>query len=400
MTPEYSETINALQHGIERAKSIEDAVGLQDGLKRIADIEAQMARPGFWDSSEKAQKVIEELKRLRDIHIPIERLSRSLRDAIELAELGASEDDASSLGEIQADSRRLLDELERIELKATLSEPHDSNNVFLSLHAGAGGTDANDWVAMMARMYERFCEKAGFQVSMIDRLEGEEAGIKSATYHVKGENAYGYLKSEIGVHRLVRKSPYDAKNRRHTSFAAVDVLPEFPDLDREIELNPVELRIDTYRAGGAGGQHVNVTDSAVRITHLPTGIVVQCQNERSQHSNRSTAMKMLKARLLREREAERERELEKLYGEKGEISWANQMRNYFLDPYQLVKDRRTGHETGNVEAVLDGDLMPFIDSYLRWKRKGGMPMEVDSRQSTVDSRQLGEESRNNLRRGG
>ncbi len=293
---------------------------------------------------------------------------RAAADASELAEMAAAEDDTDSLDELRLECERLEVELDRLELATTLSGKHDSNNAYLSIHPGEGGTESCDWAAILARMYERFCEKQGWKVKLVDRLEGEEAGIKNATYHVKGNMVYGYLHSEIGVHRLVRKSPFDARNRRHTSFASVDVIPEIPDADKEIEIVESELRIDTYRAGGAGGQHVNTTDSAVRITHLPTGLVVQCQNERSQHANKGTALKVLKSRLALEKEREREQELQSMYGAKGDIGFGNQIRNYVLEPYTLAKDRRTGHETGNVQAVLDGELLEFIEAFLRWKR--------------------------------
>jgi peptide chain release factor 2 len=377
MTPEYSEVIERLSRHGERLRELEEAVRLEEGISRMAELEAKMAQPGFWDNNERAQELIGELKRLRGEIAPIQELIKSAADMLELARMAGSENDLGSLAEIQAEERRIGEKLEHLELQSTLNQKHDASNAFLSVHAGAGGTESCDWAAMLARMYERFCEAQGLQVEMVDRLEGEEAGIRSATLHVKGPYAYGLLKSEIGVHRLVRKSPFDAKNRRHTSFAAIDVIPEIPETDKEIEINLSEIRIDTFRSGGAGGQHVNVTDSAVRITHLPTGIVVSCQNERSQHSNRAMAMKVLKARLLREKERKREKELEKLYGEKGEIAWGSQIRSYVLEPYTLVKDRRTGYEQGDVGAVLDGELMPLIEAYLKWKRRGQPPVKED-----------------------
>lgn len=369
MNLEYSEVLERLQAYLDRVEVLTEAVGLGEGRERQAALEAKMAEPGFWENNDRAQEVIGELKRLRGELDPIEELSGRVHDALELGQIAASEKDEESFREIAEEADRLAVELDRLELKATLSEKNDADPAFLSIHAGAGGTESCDWAAMLARMYERFCEKLGFQVDMVDRLEGEEAGIRSVTYHVKGNYAYGHLRSEIGVHRLVRKSPFDARNRRHTSFAAVEVIPEVPEIEKQIEINTADLRIDTFRAGGAGGQHVNVTDSAVRITHVPTGIVVQCQNERSQHANRATAMKVLKARLLREKERQREEELKELYGAKGEIAWGNQIRSYVLEPYKLVKDRRTGLEEGNVDAVLDGELLPFAEAYLRWKRK-------------------------------
>jgi len=247
-----------------------------------------------------------------------------------------------------------------------LGEPHDHCNAYLSIYAGAGGTESCDWVSMLFRMYSRWVEKSGYTLSLIDILPGEEAGIKRVTVLIKGDYVYGYLKSEIGVHRLVRISPFDANARRHTSFAAVDALPEIEE-EEEIEINENELRVDTYRASGAGGQHVNKTSSAVRITHLPTGIVVQCQSERSQHQNRRVALSMLKAKMCQIKEAEREKELSAAYDEKGEIAWGHQIRSYVLQPYSLVKDLRTGKETGNTQAVLDGEIDEFMETYLKWK---------------------------------
>jgi peptide chain release factor 2 len=272
------------------------------------------------------------------------------------------------MSEIGEEAAQLASQVDRVELRTTLSGRHDRNGAFISVHAGAGGTEACDWASMLLRAYTRWAEESNFKIKIIDALADDEAGYRNATLQVDGSYSYGYLKSEIGVHRLVRISPFDAKNRRHTSFVSVDVLPILPD-DIQVEINPSDLRIDTYRAGGAGGQHVNKTDSAVRMTHLPTGIVVQCQNERSQHSNRASAMKVLQARLVHLEEAKREKELATMYSEKGEIAWGNQIRSYVLQPYTMVKDHRTGHEDGNANAVLDGRMQPFIEAYLRWKRR-------------------------------
>lgn len=358
-----------------RLQALCDAVEVDKGLEQIDELEGRMATPGFWDNNEKAQGVIRELKTLRSLIVPLNDLSQTTNDLLELTELAQEEEDPDALQDLNRECDSIAGQIDEVELRTTLNGKHDSCDAFISIHAGAGGTESCDWASILSRMLERYCEKQGFKVNLVDRLEGEEAGIKSVTYQVKGDMAYGYLRSEVGVHRLVRKSPFDASNRRHTSFAAVDVIPEMSDIDKEIEILESDLRIDTYRAGGAGGQHVNVTDSAVRITHVPTGIVVQCQNERSQHANKATALKVLKSRIILLEEMKREEELQEMYGEKGEIAFGSQIRSYVLEPYTLAKDRRTGHETGNVQAVLDGDLLPFVEMYLHWKLKGGKPRQ-------------------------
>ena len=365
----YPELIARLNTCKERVTGLREAVAGEDVQARVTELEAKRDGPGFWDNNDAAQEVIAEVKRLRAQIDPVLELTSTLNDLLELAELAEAEGDATAEAELRDEAQRSEQTLERLELTATLSEPHDAANAYLSLQAGAGGTESCDWAAMLARMYQRFCERHGFTVKEVDLVAGEEAGIRSSTLHVAGTNAYGYLRAEVGVHRLVRISPYDAKNRRHTSFAAVDVIPELPDASKSVEVNEADLRIDTYRAGGAGGQHVNKVDSAVRITHIPTGLVVQCQNERSQHSNKSTAMKMLKAKMVREEERKREAELEKKYGNKSEIAFGSQIRSYVLHPYTIVKDLRTEHEVGNAEGVLDGKIMPFIEAFLRWKLK-------------------------------
>ena len=281
-----------------------------------------------------------------------------------LWELACEENDESLEKEIERDYNRLAQALDKLEIEVLFSGPYDDHNCIITLHAGAGGTEAQDWADMLYRMYTRFCEKNGFKSEVLDYLDGEEAGIKSVTLGIEGANAYGHFRSEKGVHRLVRISPFDSSARRHTSFASLDVMPQVQE-DNEIEINPDELKIDTYRSGGAGGQHVNKTDSAVRITHLPTGIVVQCQDERSQFNNKDRAMKLLKARLLEEKVKEREKELAELRGEHSEIGWGSQIRSYVFQPYRMVKDHRTGVESGNVDAVMDGDLLPFISGYLK-----------------------------------
>ena len=352
----------------ERLEAMADAVQLEDSEKRLKALEESMNQPGFWDNQEKAQEVIQDTKRIRSAIEPVKELLQSTVDLEELLELAESESDDNAIEEIVQEAEHLGTKVDRVELMTTLSGKHDRNGAFINIHAGAGGTEACDWASMLVRAYMRWGEENNFKVKIIDTLADDEAGYRSATIQVDGTYAYGYLKSEIGVHRLVRISPFDAKNRRHTSFVSVDVLPILPD-DIQVEINASDLRVDTYRAGGAGGQHVNKTDSAVRITHVPTGIVVQCQNERSQHSNRASAMKVLQARLVHLEEAKREKELAAMYSEKGEIAWGNQIRSYVLQPYTMVKDNRTAHEEGNANAVLDGKLQPFMEAYLRWKRR-------------------------------
>jgi peptide chain release factor 2 len=322
-----------------------------------------MAAPSFWDQPEAAQQVVRRLKGLKAVLEPVEQIGRRLDDASVLAGLAAEEKDEAALGQVAADLQAAEEHLDRLELMALLSQADDPKNCYLSIHAGAGGTESCDWAAMLLRMYSRYVERSGWQMSLVDSLEGDEAGYRSVTAHVIGAYAFGYLSAEVGVHRLVRISPFDAAARRHTSFASVDVLPELEDIGA-VDIRPEDLRIDFFRAGGAGGQHVNKTSSAVRLTHLPTGIVVQCQNERSQHQNRAQAMAMLAARLRRLEEQKRDAQLAKLYGQKGEIAWGNQIRSYVLQPYTLVKDHRTDCETAKVQDVLDGRLEEFIEAEL------------------------------------
>lgn len=323
-----------------------------------------MAAADFWDDQEKAQKVIAEANRLKDLVERVEKLRSQVEDLEVLWELGHEEGDESVLGEIEKGLAAVQSQMSEFELELMLSGPYDKNNAILELHPGAGGTESQDWTAMLLRMYTRWAESRGYKVETLDYLPGEEAGVKSVTLLIKGHNAYGYLKAERGVHRLVRISPFDASGRRHTSFASVDVLPELDD-DVEVEIRPEDLKIDTYRSSGAGGQHVNTTDSAVRITHIPTGIVVTCQSERSQIKNRATAMKILAARLYERRRQEQEQQIAALRGEQKEIAWGSQIRSYVFHPYSLVKDHRTGVEVGNVQAVMDGEIDEFIDAWLR-----------------------------------
>lgn len=311
---------------------------------------------------------------MRGVLEPFAELEQGVEDAEVLLDLALAEENpeqkAAALKEVAGTLALLEQKLRDLELRSLLSGELDANNAYLSLHAGAGGTESCDWAAMLLRMYRRYAEIHGFEVSVMDLLPGEEAGIKSATILVSGPYAYGYLKGERGVHRLVRISPFDANKRRHTSFASVDVVAEV-DEEIEVEINEKDLRIDTFRASGAGGQHVNVTDSAVRITHLPTGIVVQCQAERSQHSNRAKAMKMLRAKLYEYYLDQRRKQMERFYGEKGEIAWGRQIRSYVLQPYTMVKDHRTGVQVGDVQRVLDGELDEFIEAYLKKQVQDG-----------------------------
>jgi peptide chain release factor 2 len=328
----------------------------------------KVAEPGFWNNQEAAQKTVTQLSALKSIVEPAEAIQRSVKDLAELFEMAAAESDADTMVTLETDFRKLEKKCDEIELQGLLNQPEDVKNCFFSIHAGAGGTESCDWVTMLLRMYTRYFERNKYKYSELDMTAGEEAGIRSITLKVSGSFAFGKLSCETGVHRLVRISPFDANKRRHTSFAAVDCMPEFDD-DVEIEIKEEDLKIDFYRAGGAGGQHVNKTSSAVRLTHIPTGIVVQCQNERSQHKNRAEAMKMLKSRLYMLEQQKRDDQIAKLYSSKGEIAWGNQIRSYVLQPYQMVKDHRTDFQTGNVTAVLDGDIDGFIESYLHHRTK-------------------------------
>ncbi|SHE62021.1 bacterial peptide chain release factor 2 (bRF-2) [Caldanaerobius fijiensis DSM 17918] len=338
-----------------------DYAGSREELKKM---EESMADPDFWSDIEKASKVNQKIKVLKDKLDQYDSIRSRYDDLTVLLELAYEEGDESLEPEIQSEYQKLQKDVADMKIKLMLNGRYDANNAIMSFHAGAGGTEAQDWAQMLIRMYTRWAERRGFEVDILDYLEGDEAGVKNATLMVKGDYAYGYLKAEKGVHRLVRISPFDAAGRRHTSFALVEVLPEITE-DIDVEINPADLKIDTYRSSGAGGQHVNKTESAVRITHIPTGIVVQCQNERSQLQNRETAMKMLKARLLELKEREREEEISGIKGEHVDMGWGNQIRSYVFHPYSMVKDHRTGYEVGNVQAVMDGEIDDFINEYLK-----------------------------------
>ncbi|HRZ39599.1 MAG TPA: peptide chain release factor 2 [Candidatus Omnitrophota bacterium] len=348
----------------EKLFQLRDFFNLTEKSVRMEELQELMNAPDFWNNQESANKILLELKYLKSVVEPFEALLQKVDDFDELADI--CQEDTGSLEEVYRDLCALEPELIDLETRSFLGGKFDKNNVILSINAGAGGTESCDWASMLLRMYTRFADLKGFKVRMVDMLHGEEAGIKNATLNIEGEMAYGLLKSEKGVHRLVRISPFDANKRRHTSFASIDVIPEVDD-EIEIEINPDELRIDIFRSSGPGGQSVNTTDSAVRITHLPTGIVVQCQNERSQLQNRTMAMKILKARLYEKKRQEQEEAMAKEYGQKQKIEWGSQIRSYVMHPYSMVKDHRTDVETGNVQKVMDGDITMFIEAFLRWK---------------------------------
>ena len=327
-----------------------------------------MGDPTFWDDPEKAQKTVQDVNSLKEEVDGFHKLSAGVDDLEALQEMAAEENDESLLPEMDELLAKCRSELEHLELGMLLSGEYDANNAILTLHAGAGGTEAQDWTSMLLRMFTRFAEQNGFALEMLDYQPGDEAGVKSATIQVNGHNAYGFLRSEKGVHRLVRISPFDANARRHTSFAAVDVMPELDDTV-DVNINMDEVRVDVYRSSGAGGQHVNKTSSAVRMTHEPTGIVVQCQNERSQIQNRERCLQMLRAKLYEYEKAKQDALVSDIAGDYQNIEWGSQIRSYVFQPYTMVKDHRTGCETGNIQAVMDGDLMPFVEAYLRSQQK-------------------------------
>lgn len=326
-------------------------------------MEETSSEPGFWDDVENSQMTFQQIKELKEAINAYNALISSFEDANTLIELAVEENDESIVNDIDKEIKLLSKNIEGLRLSSLLTEPYDKNNAILTLHPGAGGTESQDWAQMLLRMYTRWAEKKGYKVKILDFLEGDEAGIKSVTILISGLNAYGFLRAEKGVHRLVRISPFDASGRRHTSFASVEVMPEIDD-DIEIDIRSEDLRVDTYRSSGAGGQHVNKTESAIRITHIPTGIVVQCQSERSQIQNRETAMKMLKSKIFEVKEKERMQKLSNIKGEQKDIGWGSQIRSYVFHPYNLVKDHRTNFEVGNINAVMDGEIDSFINAYL------------------------------------
>ncbi|MDD7643352.1 MAG: peptide chain release factor 2 [bacterium] len=354
----------------EPLMEVRDALDLANKSKRIEELEREMEAPDFWNNAEVSQQKMKTLKSLKDDIETYHNLETHYDDIETLIMMAEEENDASLIPEIEEAVATYEKTYDAIRIKTLLSGEFDADAAIVSLNAGAGGTESCDWASMLYRMYTRWANDKGFSVDVLDFHEGDEAGIKSVTFQVNGENAYGYLKSEKGVHRLVRISPFNAAGKRQTSFVSCDVMPDIEE-DIDIEIKDEEIRIDTYRSSGAGGQHINKTSSAIRITHFPTGIVVTCQNERSQHMNKDKAMQMLKAKLLLLRQQENEEKNAEIRGEVTEIGWGNQIRSYVMQPYTMVKDRRTGYETGNVDAVLDGDLDPFINAYLKWLSQGG-----------------------------
>jgi peptide chain release factor 2 len=363
---DFTEEIGALRKRLSDAGRDLDIVGKRE---RLAKLEEQAADPALWSDQEQARAVTTELSRVKDDIELIEGLERRFSDAEVLFELAREEGDESVEPELVATVAALDCDLAALELQSLFSGEHDERDALCEVHSGAGGTDSQDWAEMLLRMYLRWAERRGFSVEIDELTPGQEAGITSATCIIRGRFAYGLLTGEKGVHRLVRISPFDAQARRHTAFASFDAVPFLEDVSDEVDIDEKDLRIDTYRSSGAGGQHVNVTDSAVRITHLPTGIVVSCQNERSQHQNKAKALQILAAKLAERAREERRRELEALSGEQRDVAWGNQIRSYVLQPYQLVKDLRTDVEVGNVQAVLDGEIDPFIEAYLHWRRR-------------------------------
>ena len=349
----------------EPLREVRESLNLSDKEHKIQELEKEMEAPDFWNDAAVSTQKMKELKSLKDDCEVYRRLAELTEEIETYLELAEEEDDADMLPEIEQLFAEFDVSLDNIRDKTLLSGEYDVNNAIVSLHAGAGGTEACDWVSMLYRMYTRWAQDRGYSLEVLDYLDGEEAGIKSVTFQVNGENAYGYMKAEKGVHRLVRISPFNANGKRQTSFASCDVMPELNE-DVDVEVRDEDIRIDTYRSSGAGGQHINKTSSAIRITHFPTGIVVQCQNERSQHMNRDKAMQMLKAKLYLLQQEENRKKAEGIRGEVTEIGWGNQIRSYVLQPYTMVKDLRTGEETGNVSAVLDGEITPFMNSYLKW----------------------------------
>lgn len=350
-------------------QEVRDSLNLDAKIRRIDELDKTMEEPSFWEDAELSTKYVKEAKNLKDAVAEFNKLQNQYEEIGLMIEMGYEEEDPAVIPEIDGMMDEFTAELDALRLRTLLTGEYDSNNAIMRLNAGAGGTESCDWCSMLYRMYCRWAESRGFSVEVLDYLDGEEAGIKSVTLQINGENVFGYLKSERGVHRLVRISPFNANGKRQTSFVSCDVMPDIEE-DLDVEINPDDLRIDTYRSSGAGGQHINKTSSAVRITHIPTGVVVQCQNERSQFQNKDRAMQMLKAKLYMLKQQENAEKISDIRGDIKEIAWGSQIRSYVLQPYTLIKDHRTGYESGNVNSVLDGALDGFISAYLKWESLG------------------------------
>lgn len=366
---EFEQLKQRLESNSDELHDLKDALGYNALCREIEELETKASAPDFWDNLENSQKILQRTGKLKNTVESYDNLCSSYEDLSVLIEMGDEEEDLSLVEEIETSLDEFENGLASLRLQTLLTGEYDKNNAILTFHAGAGGTEAMDWVSMLVRMYTRWTERHGFKTSMLDFLDGDEAGLKSATILIEGENAYGYLKSESGVHRLVRVSPFDSSGRRHTSFASLEVMPEITD-DMNIEVRDEDIKMDVFRSSGAGGQHINKTSSAVRLTHIPTGIVVACQNERSQFQNREQALKMLKSKLLEIKEREHLEKIEDIKGVQKEIAWGSQIRSYVFMPYTLAKDHRTGFESGNINAVMDGDLDGFINAYLKASSKG------------------------------
>lgn len=365
---EYKLKTEALK---EEAQTLGATMGIEQLRERLAQIEKISSDPDFWNDTERSQKILQEQKQVKEKITAYEHLCTLCDDANTLVELALEENDESMEADITSTFEQAQQELEKQKLATLLTGEYDANNAILTFHAGAGGTEAQDWAMMLFRMYSRFGEKHGYKVKVMDYLDGEEAGMKSGVLLIEGPNAYGYLKSETGVHRLVRVSPFDAAGKRHTSFSSVEVMPEIDDESNNIVIRDEDIKVEAHRASGAGGQHVNKTDSAIRIIHIPTGIVVGCQNERSQKQNKEMALKMLKSKLVEIKEREHLEKIEDIKGDQKKIEWGSQIRSYVFMPYTLVKDHRTGFENGNINAVMDGDLDGFINAYLKYLKEQG-----------------------------
>jgi len=366
---EFEQLKLRLEANEEELRDLKDALGYERLKNEIEELENKAAAPGFWDDMENSQKILQRTGKLKNTVETYDRICSLYDDLLVLIEMGNEEEDLSLVEEIETSIDEVEKGLASQRLQTLLTGEYDKNNALLTFHAGTGGTEAMDWVSMLVRMYTRWSERHGFKLQVLDFLDGDVAGLKSATLLIEGENAYGYLKSESGVHRLVRVSPFDSSGRRHTSFASLEVMPEITD-DADIEIRDEDVKMDVFRSSGAGGQHINKTSSAVRLTHIPTGIVVACQNERSQFQNRDRAMRMLKSKLLEIKEREHLEKIDDIKGVQKEIAWGSQIRSYVFMPYTLAKDHRTGFDSGNINAVMDGDLDGFINAYLKAASKG------------------------------